>query len=253
MGLALDDGFGIKGRLSLELRSAETDLVVARRSADNLIVTTGLNSLATALNWAFVQNYNAGWGSPFSSSSGNLGDVYGAVGTGTSTPSAGQTALDSEVGRALLTTGTNSSTVLTYQFFFGTTSANGVITEAGVFTSASSVQTTLTAGLNQSQVYTSLTVAALPAAIPSGATLTVNYGGAQVSGVTQQVSTTAPASFGATTISVSSFAASASFPSGTVVAYNTGTLLDRALISPSVTKTAAQTATLNLSLTLQSG
>lgn len=253
MGLAMRDGFGIKGVLSLEVRDADSGLVVARRRADNLIVTSGLNVLASALNWAFVQNYNAGWGSPFSSSSGNLGDVYGAVGTGTSTPVASQASLDSEVGRVILTTGTNSSNVLTYQFFFGTTAANGVISEAAVFTGASSLQTTLTTGLSQSQVYTSLTVAALPASIPNGATLTVNYGGAQVSGVTQQVVTTAPASLGATTISVSSFAASASFPTGTIVAYNTGTMLDRALISPTVTKTAAQTATLNLSLTLQSG
>jgi hypothetical protein len=253
MGLAVRDGFGIRGELSLVLRDEASGRIVARRRAGNLIVTSGLNSLATALNWAFIQNYNTGWGSPFSSASGNLGDVYGAVGTGTSTPIAAQTGLDSEVGRALLTTGTNTSNVLTYQFFFGTTAANGTISEAGVFTSASSLQTTLTSGLSQSQAYTSLTVAALPAAIPNGSTLTINYGGAQVSGVTQQVVTTAPASLGATTISVSSFAASASFPSGTIVAYNTGTLLDRALISPTVTKTAAQTATLNLSLTLQSG
>lgn len=253
MGLAVDDGFRIKGVLSLELQDADSGLVVARRRAGNLIVTSGLNSLASALNWAFIQNYNTGWGSPFLSTSGNLGDVYGAVGTGTATPAAGQTALTAEVGRVILTTGTNSSNVLTYQFFFGTTAANGTISEAGVFTNASSLQTTLTASLNQSQVYTSLTVAALPAVIPNGATITINYGGAQVSGVTQQVTTTAQANLGATTISVSSFAASASFPSGTIVAYNTGTLLDRALISPTVTKSAAQTATLNLSLTLQSG
>jgi len=244
--------FGIHGSLRLELRDAETGALQEVRENGNLIVTTGLNSLAAALNWAFIQNYNTGWGFPFSSSSGNLGDVYGALGTGTTTPAAAQTSLASEAGRTLLSTGTNSSNVLTYQFFFGTTAANGIITEAGIFTNASSLQTTLTTALTLSQTYTSLAVAALPAAIPNGVTLILNYGGAQVGGVTQQVTTAAPASFGATSITVTSFTASASFPIGTDVAYNTGTLLDRALISPAVTKTAAQTATLNLSLTLQS-
>jgi hypothetical protein len=246
-------GLGVRGHLRLEVHDFETGELVEERDVGNLIVTTGLNSLATALNWAFIQNYNTSWGSPFSSASGNLGDVYGAVGTGITTPTAADTSLTSEIGRAILTTGTNSSNVLTYQFFFGTTSANGVIAEVGVFTSAATNQTTLTTALTLNQTYTSLAVAALAGAIPNGAVLTINYGGAQVSGVTQQVTLTSPASLGATSISVASFVAAASFPLTTVVAYNTGTLMDHALISPPVTKTAAQTATLNLSLTLQSG
>lgn len=243
-------GLGLRGHLRLELRDAVTDELLEARNNDNLIVTTGLNALAVALNWAFVQNYNAGWGSPFSSTSGNLGDVYGAVGTSNIAVAASQTALGNEVGRALLTTGTNTSNVLTYQFFFGTTAANGTIAEVGVFTSASSVLTTLTSGLTLNQTYTSLSVAALGAPIPSGATLTVNYGS---SSSTQSVTTSGATLAGATTINVNSFIAGNSFAVGSTVAYNTGTLMDRALISPTVTKTAAQTATLNLSLTLQSG
>lgn len=250
--MRVSDGLGAAGHLCLELRDSDSGLLVARRDTDNLIVTSGLTSLASALNWAFVQNYNTGWGSPFSPSSGNLGDVYGAVGSGNTTPVAADTALANEIGRVLLTTGTNSGTVLTYQFFFGTAVANGTIQEVGVFTNAATVQTTLTASLNQNQTYTSLSVAALAGAIPSGATLILNYGGAQLSGQTQVATTSAPASAGATTLSVTSFVSIASFPIGTIVAYNTGTLLDHALISPAVTKTSSQTATLNLALTLQS-
>jgi hypothetical protein len=246
-------GLGLRGHLLLELRDAVTGELQEVRENGNLIVTTGLNALATALNWAFIQNYNTGWGSPFASTSGNLGDVFGALGSGTTAVAASQIVLTSEIGRALLTTGTNTSNVLTYQFFFGTAAANGVIQEAGVFVGATSNLTSLTTALNLNQTYTSLAVAALAAAIPSGAAIVINYGGAALSGQTQAVVTSAPASVGATSISVSSFVSIASFPIGSVVAYNTGTLLDRALISPAVTKTANQTATLNLSLTLQSG
>lgn len=244
---------GIRGTLTLALFDARTGELEEERVSGNLIVTGGLNTLASALNWAFVQNYNTGWGSPFSASSGNLGDVFGAVGSGVATPVAADTGLANEIGREILTTGTNTSNVLTYQFFFGTSAANGTISEVGVFANATNTTSALTTGLTQNQTYTSLAVTALPAQIPGGSTITLNYGGAQAAGATQSVVTSATASVGATSISVTSFAASATFPIGTVIAYNTGTLIDHALISPTVTKTANQTATLNLALTLQSG
>lgn len=241
------------GVLTLTLYDAATGEKVDERVSGNLIVTSGLNVLASALNWAFVQNYNTGWGNPFSSASGNLGDVFGAVGSGVATPVAADQSLGNEIGREILSTGTNTSNVLTYQFFFGTSVANGTISEVGVFANATNTLTALTTGLTQNQVYTSLAVSPLPAQIPGGSTITINYGGAQASGATQQVVTVGTTSAGATSITVTSFAASATFPITTVVAYNTGTLIDHALVSPTVTKTANQTATLNLALTLQSG
>jgi hypothetical protein len=248
----IEAALAFRGVLRLDVFDALTGALVDSRESGNLIVTSGLTAIASAMNWAFIQNYNAGWGSPFSSSSGNLGDVYGAVGTGTTTPAAGDTALGTEIGRVILTSGTDSANVLTYQFFFGTNSGNGTVQEAGLFVNAATQQVTLSAGLTQNQVYTSLSTTATTATIPTGSTLIINYGGAQVSGALQQVITSGPTSSGSTTINVNSFTSSQTFPIGTVVAYNTGTLLNHALISPAISKTSAQTATLNFSMTLQS-
>jgi hypothetical protein len=74
--------------------------------------------------------------------------------------------------------------------------------------------TTLTTGLTNGQTgITSLAVAALPAAIPSGTNLTIGYGG----GSTQTVTTSALASQGATSISVTSFTSNATYAAGTAV------------------------------------
>lgn len=248
--IKVEDRFGIYGVLRLDVYDAETGELVESGSSKNLIVTSGLNAIASALNWAFIQNYNAGWGNPFSSASGNLGDVFGAVGTGVATPAAADIALGNEIGRVIVTTGTDSANVLTYQFFFPTTAGNGTVTEMGVFVNASAQQVTLTTGLTLNQTYTSLAVTATSATIPASSTLIINYGAG--TGQTQSVVTSGPTSAGATTINVSSFTAAGTFPIGTTVAYNTGTLLDHALLSPSVTKTSGQTATLNFSMTLQS-
>lgn len=244
------DRFGMFGVLRLDVFDAESGDLVDSRSSKNLIVTSGLNVIASALNWAFIQNYNSGWGSPFASTSGNLGDIYGAVGTGVATPVAGDIALGNEIGRELVTTGTDSANVLTYQFFFPTTAGNGTVTEMGVFVQASTQQVTLSSGLTLNQTYTSLAVSATTATIPASSTLIINYGAG--TGQTQSVVTSGITTAGSTTINVSSFTAVSSFAIGTTVAYNTGTLLDHALLSPSVTKTSAQTATLNFSMTLQS-
>jgi hypothetical protein len=102
------------------------------READNLMVNVGLNILASALNWQFVQNYNAGWGSPYTGQV-NLGDVYGALGTSSTAPAAGDTHLTTEIGRALLSNGGVAGPVLTLDFFFPVTVGNGTITEVGAF------------------------------------------------------------------------------------------------------------------------
>lgn len=73
--------------------------------------------------------------------------------------------------------------------------------------------TTLAAPINSGTTYTSLSVAALPAAIPSGTQLTIGYG----SGTTALVTTSASASAGATSISILSYIAGASFGTGTNV------------------------------------
>lgn len=77
--------------------------------------------------------------------------------------------------------------------------------------------TSLTTALTNGQTgITSLAVAALPASIPSGTVLTIGYG----TGQTQQVTTSALANSGATSISVNSFTANAAYGIGTAVVPN---------------------------------
>ena len=74
--------------------------------------------------------------------------------------------------------------------------------------------TTLTTALTNGQTgVTSLAVAALPASIPSGTTITIGYG----SGTTQNVTTSATASASATSITVTSFTSNAAYAIGTNV------------------------------------
>lgn len=80
--------------------------------------------------------------------------------------------------------------------------------------SAQAGSTTLQSALSNGQTgITALTVAALPAAIPSGTTLTIGYG----TGTTQNVVTSALANSGATSISVTSFTANAAYSVGSNV------------------------------------
>jgi hypothetical protein len=77
--------------------------------------------------------------------------------------------------------------------------------------------TSLTTALSNGQTgITSLAVAALPASIPSGTVLTLGYG----TGQNQQVTTSALANAGATSISVQSFTANAAYGIGTAVVPN---------------------------------
>jgi len=68
----------------------------------------------------------------------SLGPVYGAVGTGVGTPAATDIALFSELARVLLASNTRSSNVVTMDFFFNSSQANGTLTEAGLFLQAGS-------------------------------------------------------------------------------------------------------------------
>lgn len=91
-------------------------------------------------------------------------------------------------------------------------SAVSIFNQIAITTNAGS--TTLTTALTNGQTgVVSLAVAALPAAIPSGTTLTVGFG----SGQTQNVVTSALASAGATSISVTSYTSNAAYAIGTNV------------------------------------
>jgi hypothetical protein len=244
--LSADSGLAAVGRLGLTLHDAKSGLVVAHRTADNLVVTSGIALLASALNYALILAENVSWGSPYPAP---VGAMYGAVGLSNTAASAGQTALVSEIGRALVSNSAVSAGILSYDFFFPTSLANGSIQEVGTLGAASLLTPALSGALISGSTYTSLTVSGVVGAIPSGASLTVGYG----AGTTQVVTTSAPVTIGAGSISVTSFVASANFAAGALVGYIPGTLIDRAVLGSPVVKTSAQTMTLNLSLTLISG
>lgn len=238
-------GLTCRGRIRLVLRDATTGRVTARRTVDNLIVTTGIAFLATALNYGLIVSRNTTWGSPYTAP----GDTYGAVGTSTTAASAGQTALVAEVGRAVVSNSAVSAGLLTYDAFFPTSLGNGTLNEVGWLGTAGYVAPALTSALNSGTNYTTLAVGGLIGTIPTSSTLTLGYG----TGTTQTVTTTSQVTAGATSIPVSSFTASANFAAGALAAYTPGTLIDRAVLVSPVTKTSAQTMTLELQLTLLSG
>jgi len=110
----------LKGSLELVLRKGNGDVEVRRK--DNIIVDVGFDFVADAIG--------KGTGRP---------DVMShiALGTGTTTPAAGQTGLTTEISRLAATYAhVAGSKVFTFQSVFAAGVATGALTEAGVFNAA---------------------------------------------------------------------------------------------------------------------
>jgi hypothetical protein len=106
----------------------------------------------------------------------------------------------------------NGATAMLKNTWNNSGSAVSIFNQISIAAQAGS--TTLQTALTNGQTgVTTLTVAALPAAIPSGTTLTIGYG----TGQTQNVTTSALANSGATSISVTSFTANAAYAVGSNV------------------------------------
>jgi hypothetical protein len=139
-GLGLSDGFGINGHLTLTVLD-EHGQVVDRREGDNKMCTAGLSALAAALVWAGIQDQAASLGV---TSGTYLTPLYGAVGSGTGTVSASDTALFSELGRQTVGAGASSPATssinaqFTWLFYFPNPTSTWTVTEAGVFCNGSS-------------------------------------------------------------------------------------------------------------------
>lgn len=109
----------------------------------------------------------------------------------------------------------NGATAMLKNTWNNAGSAIGIFNQIAVAANAGS--TTLTTALTNGQTgVTSLAVAALPASIASGTVLTLGYG----TGQTQSVTTSALASAGATSITVTSFTSNAAYAIGTNVVPN---------------------------------
>lgn len=94
--------------------------VKAEHNFKNLVVTVGKN---------FVASRMVGTASNIMS--------HMAIGSGTTAAAVGNTALQSELGRVALTSGTATGAVATYTATFPAGTGTGAVTEAGIFNASS--------------------------------------------------------------------------------------------------------------------
>jgi hypothetical protein len=108
------------GRLKIEVFGDDGKL---KQVADipNLVVTAGKGFIASRMTAASASVMS-----------------HMAVGTGTTSPVAGDTTLETELARVALTSGTTAGAVATYVASFPAGTGTGALTEAGIFNAGSS-------------------------------------------------------------------------------------------------------------------
>jgi hypothetical protein len=113
--------FYLGDNVTIEVREVATGRLVSRQTAHNLVTLAGRNLIRDALR---------GVGGPYTI-------THVAVGTGTTAPAFGDTALQTEVYRAAATKLEASSGKLSVNLYLPSTGANGYsLAEAGLFTAA---------------------------------------------------------------------------------------------------------------------
>jgi len=118
--MILQSGIKIEGRIQFIFENVETGIVRISKWYKNLITTAGVIAIARRLiNEAALANEGI--------------ITYGATGTGVSTPAIGDTTLDTELARKILSTTSRSSNVITLRTFFTTAESVGTLTEFGLF------------------------------------------------------------------------------------------------------------------------
>lgn len=110
----INEKINATGELKIVLRDKDGN-VKMEKTEKNLVVTSGK---------AFIASRMVGTGSAVMS--------HMAVGTSTTAPVAGQTALVSEIARAAIVSGTSATNVVTYSAVFAAGVGTGAITEAGI-------------------------------------------------------------------------------------------------------------------------
>jgi hypothetical protein len=115
----INEKLKLTGRLDISVFD-NTGVLKDSRIVDNLVVTSGLTHIVNriASNTPTVMSHMA-------------------VGTGTTAPSAGQTALVTESVRVALASATPGSTNVVYVANFPAGTATAALTEAGIFNAAS--------------------------------------------------------------------------------------------------------------------
>jgi hypothetical protein len=107
-----------KGELSIKLFGPDGKLK-GEKIVPNLVVTTGKTFIAARMV-----------GTPTAMS-------HMAIGSGTTDPAVGDTALQTELGRVSLTSSASAGAVVTYVASFGAGTGTGAVTEAGILNASS--------------------------------------------------------------------------------------------------------------------
>lgn len=116
----LKDGIAVPtGEIMIVLRDAKTGRIKEQGLVKNMFVTAGKNSLADALRGTITNNKGI--------------ITYCALGLGTTAPALGDTTLQSELVRKLVSVRSVSNNQATFQTFFTTSEGNGTLREAGLF------------------------------------------------------------------------------------------------------------------------
>jgi len=113
----INDNFNLKGKVEVRLN----DEVV--REIDNLVVTAGKGFVASSM----IKT----------TSNSPAAMTHMAIGSNTTNPAAGDTALGTELGRVALTSGTVSGAVVTYVATFAAGTGTGAVVEAGILNASS--------------------------------------------------------------------------------------------------------------------
>jgi hypothetical protein len=109
----IQESIKAKGELSIKLFGPDGKLK-GEQNIPNLVVTTGKTFIAARMV-----------GTPTAMS-------HMAIGSGTTAPAVGDTALETELGRVSLTSSASSGAVVTYVASFGAGTGTGAVTEAGI-------------------------------------------------------------------------------------------------------------------------
>lgn len=123
------------------LRNPPAEVTHARDSGPNVTCTAGLSAFASALVWSGIQDQASALGVTTPTW---LTPLYGALGDGTGTTSASDTALFSEIGRVTVGAGAASpatssiAALCDWLFFFAPPVSTWTVTEAGAFGMATS-------------------------------------------------------------------------------------------------------------------
>lgn len=118
----INETISVKGDLRIVIKDTQTGEIKLDREEKNLVVTVGKNFIASRM-------------------AGTAATVMGyiGVGTGSTSPAAGDTTLVTEVARQATTVsgGTASTNTVTYVSTFAAGTGTGALQEAGIFNASS--------------------------------------------------------------------------------------------------------------------